>query len=53
MSNLKIGVSGRKILQPVHDKIVVKPLEKEGNEDVTESGIILPDTIDGGKLKIT
>ena len=37
-------------LKPVHDKIVVKPLEKEGNEDVTESGIILPDTIDGGKL---
>ena len=50
MSNLKIGVSGRKILQPVHDKIVVKPLEKDGNEDITESGIILPDSVHGGKL---
>ena len=36
-------------LKPVNDKIVVKP--KESNEDeITESGIILPDTVDQGKL---
>ena len=36
-------------LKPVNDKIVVKPNEKN-EEDVTESGIILPDTVDQGKL---
>ena len=35
-------------LKPVNDKIVVKPLSKE--EEVTESGILLPDTVDQGKL---
>ena len=39
-----------KKLKPVHDKIIVKPLDKDGNEDVTESGIILPDSVAGGKL---
>ena len=36
-------------LRPVHDKIVVKPISKKEDE-VTESGIILPDTVDQGKL---
>ena len=36
-------------LKPVNDKIVVKPNEKK-DEDITESGIILPDTVDQGKL---
>ena len=35
-------------LKPVNDKIVVKPNNKE--EEVTESGILLPDTVDSGKL---
>ena len=35
-------------LKPVNDKIVVKPKTKE--EEVTESGILLPDTVDSGKL---
>ena len=35
-------------LIPVNDKIVVKPITKE--EEVTESGLILPDTVDQGKL---
>ena len=35
-------------LKPVNDKIVVKPVTKE--EEVTESGILLPDTVDQGKL---
>ena len=35
-------------LKPVNDKIVVKPNSKE--EEVTESGILLPDTVDSGKL---
>ena len=35
-------------LRPVNDKIVVKPITKE--EEVTESGLILPDTVDQGKL---
>ena len=35
-------------LKPVNDKIVVKPKSKE--EEVTESGILLPDTVDQGKL---
>ena len=35
-------------LKPVNDKIVVKPISKE--EEVTESGILLPDTVDQGKL---
>ena len=36
-------------LEPVNDKIVVKPKEKN-KEEKTESGIILPDTVDQGKL---
>ena len=36
-------------LKPVNDKIVVKPNEKD-EEEMTESGIILPDTVDSGKL---
>ena len=35
-------------LKPVNDKIVVKPLTK--GEEVTEGGILLPDTVDQGKL---
>ena len=38
-------------LKPVNDKIVVKPIEKESDKQ-TESGIILPDTVqDGGLLE--
>tara|TARA_Y100000593_G_C4037384_1_gene203449 strand:+ start:111 stop:416 length:306 start_codon:yes stop_codon:yes gene_type:complete len=36
-------------LKPVNDKIVVKPIEKESDQ-VTEGGIILPDTISEGSL---
>ena len=36
-------------LRPVHDKIVVKPLATKETE-TTESGIILPDTVNQGKL---
>ena len=36
-------------LKPVNDKIVVRPNEKN-DEETTESGIILPDTVDSGKL---
>ena len=36
-------------LKPVNDKIVVKP-NKKNEEEMTESGIILPDTVDQGKL---
>ena len=36
-------------LKPVNDKIVVKKISKE--EEVTESGILLPDTVDQGKLQ--
>ena len=36
-------------LKPVNDKIVVKPITKE--EEVTEGGILLPDTVDQGKLQ--
>ena len=36
-------------LKPVNDKIVVKPNKKD-KEEKTESGIILPDTVDSGKL---
>ena len=36
-------------LKPVNDKIVVRPNEKN-EEETTESGIILPDTVDSGKL---
>ena len=36
-------------LVPVNDKIVVKPLTKQ--EEVTEGGILLPDTVDQGKLQ--
>ena len=35
-------------LKPVNDKIVVKKITKE--EEVTEAGILLPDTVDQGKL---
>ena len=35
-------------LKPVNDKIVVEPKTQE--EEVTESGILLPDTVDSGKL---
>ena len=35
-------------LKPVNDKIVVKKQSKE--EEVTEAGILLPDTVDQGKL---
>ena len=38
-------------LKPVNDKIVVKPV-KDDEEHVTESGLILPDTVkDGGLLE--
>ena len=36
-------------LIPVNDKIVVKPLTK--GEEVTEGGILLPATVDQGKLQ--
>ena len=36
-------------LKPVNDKIVVKPKNKK-DEEVTASGIVLPDTVDQGKL---
>jgi chaperonin GroES len=36
-------------MKPVNDKIVVKPNENN-KEEKTESGIILPDTVDQGKL---
>ena len=36
-------------LKPVNDKIVVNPNKKD-EEEVTDSGIILPDTVDRGKL---
>ena len=36
-------------LKPINDKIVVKP-NKKNEEEKTESGIILPDTVDQGKL---
>ena len=35
-------------LKPVNDKIVVKTNSQK--EEVTESGILLPDTVDQGKL---
>jgi len=35
-------------LKPVNDKIVVKTKSKQ--EEVTEGGILLPDTVDQGKL---
>ena len=35
-------------LKPVNDKIVVKTNSQE--EEVTDSGILLPDTVDSGKL---
>ena len=35
-------------LKPVNDKIVVKKQSKE--EEVTEAGILLPDSVDQGKL---
>ena len=35
-------------LKPVNDKIVVKKMSKE--EEVTEAGILLPDTVDQGRL---
>ena len=36
-------------LKPVNDKIVVKPKEDK-NDNVTEGGIILPDTVQDGTL---
>ena len=36
-------------LKPVNDKIVIQPNEKN-NEERTESGIILPDTVHDGAL---
>ena len=36
-------------LKPVNDKIVVKPM-KEKEEQVTESGLLLPDTVQDGGL---
>ena len=36
-------------LRPVNDKIVVKPKDKS-EETKTESGIILPDVVEQGKL---
>ena len=36
-------------LKPVHDKIIVKPISNKKDE-VTEAGIILPDTAVKGKL---
>ena len=36
-------------MKPVNDKIVVKPKEDK-NDNVTEGGIILPDTIQDGML---
>ena len=36
-------------LKPVNDKIVVKPKEKP-DDNITDSGIILPDTAAGGEL---
>ena len=35
-------------VKPVNDKIVVKKMNKQ--EEVTEAGILLPDTVDQGKL---
>ena len=35
-------------LKPVNDKIVVKKMSKE--EEVTEAGILLPDTVQDGTL---
>ena len=37
-------------LKPVNDKIVVKPM-KEKEEQVTESGLLLPDTVQDGGLE--
>ena len=37
-------------IKPVNDKIVVRELSKKETE-TTESGIILPDTVDQGKLR--
>ena len=36
-------------LKPVNDKIVVRPV-KEEDENITESGLILPDTANQGGL---
>lgn len=33
-------------IQPLYDKVVIKPLEKE---EITASGIVLPDTVDKEK----
>lgn len=33
-------------IQPLHDKVVIKPLSQE---EVTASGIVLPDTVDKEK----
>ena len=36
-------------LRPINDKIIVKPKEKP-DDNITDSGIILPDTAAGGEL---
>ena len=36
-------------LKPVNDKIVVKPIEAD-NDNVTEGGILLPDSVHDGSL---
>jgi len=36
-------------LKPVNDKIVVKPM-KEKEDNITDGGIILPDTVQDGAL---
>ena len=36
-------------LKPLHDKIVIKPIETKGDE-ITDAGIILPDSSVQGKL---
>ena len=36
-------------LKPVNDKIVIKPIEAD-NDNVTEGGILLPDSVHDGSL---
>ena len=35
-------------IKPIHDKVVVKPIVKD---EVTKSGIVLPDTVDQERPK--
>ena len=37
-------------IKPVHDKIVVKPLDNTKEAETTAAGIILPDSVEQGKL---